>query len=293
MMKTALHILLLFALLPMAAGAREESLEERKQRIMRKYMRDRANLVQSDLVVPETESEDERVKDSKDYAKLEIEYEKEEGVAKPPAVPPRPVVKPQERNWLLEDMDAEADPYADPFSLGMEDETGGSYLSGWDSYGSGDAYSQSDRKQRRYTPAEESSYTRDSAYTASDRSSSRTSIFGRRQDESAYSSQLGPAQPRTFGVSPDTGLLNSPYVRRDQGAESDEVKSPFNTRQPDSTTYQSPFERQRQQQQQQRQQSQDEYKRVDPYQQWKDRNKTWDPTRDDAYLNELMNKDFP
>ena len=61
------------------------------------------------------------------------------------------------------------------------------------------------------------------------------------------------------------------------------------------TPYRSPYEtRQEQRQQPQEPESMQPqepgFSRQTPYQKWKDDNQGWDPTADDAYLNELMQR---
>jgi hypothetical protein len=56
--------------------------------------------------------------------------------------------------------------------------------------------------------------------------------------------------------------------------------------------YTNPYDTRRGQQQTpdggQRTQQQRQYYKPDAYQQWKERSKAWDPTKDDAYLDDLM-----
>ena len=83
-------------------------MEERKKRITRKYMRDRANISQSDMLVPEDFLENERVLDSEKYKHVKAGYERHETSEDTPPPPARrPARKRKNNNWLVEDMDTE------------------------------------------------------------------------------------------------------------------------------------------------------------------------------------------
>ncbi len=96
--------------------AQAETMADRKQRIMRKYMRERQDIMQSDLGVPDAAQEDSRVVESEQFKEPSLEFQRQKGgVAPPPSVRPLPVQQP-ERSWWLETAEMEEDPYADPFS---------------------------------------------------------------------------------------------------------------------------------------------------------------------------------
>jgi hypothetical protein len=115
-MNRNVYVLLIAAILASVLNAaRAETMAERKQRIMRKYMRERQDIVQSDFGVPDATQEDARVAESEQFKEPQVEFQRQQGgVAPPPATRPAPVQ--QERNWWLETAEMEEDPYADPFS---------------------------------------------------------------------------------------------------------------------------------------------------------------------------------
>ena len=123
-MREAVQILLLCVLIPMAGVAREESREERKQRIMRKYMREANVLSQCDWVVPDL-SENEAVADSEQFKDVELEFERHEAPMLPPPRIRRPRAQDDDGNWLSEAGAVDEfleDPYADPFALRTDDD---------------------------------------------------------------------------------------------------------------------------------------------------------------------------
>jgi len=52
MKRTVQTVLILTLLAPLCCVAREETMEERKQRIMRKYLRERSSIFQSPKIIP-------------------------------------------------------------------------------------------------------------------------------------------------------------------------------------------------------------------------------------------------
>ena len=90
MKKVFISFMALLFLLVSHAGA-EETLEERKQRIMRKYLRERIDIVSSGLTVDTGEIDDESVKDSEMMQVEDLEFERHEGgvVMPPPRQAPR------------------------------------------------------------------------------------------------------------------------------------------------------------------------------------------------------------
>lgn len=99
MKKVFISFMGLLFLLISHAGA-EETLEERKQRIMRKYLRERIDIVSSGLTVDTGEIDDESVKDSEMMQVEDLEFERHEGgVVMPPRQVPRPLPSQQENWW--------------------------------------------------------------------------------------------------------------------------------------------------------------------------------------------------
>ena len=307
-MNKPVQILLLIALFPMIGMAREETLEERKQRIVRKYLREDLAITQSDMVVPTDLPEDERIKDSEKFLDAEVDLQKHDASATPMMPPPqrpRPVPR-ADSNWLLdteETADA-SDPYADPFASSSMD-----FGSEWNTP-SEQRETGTSRRERSYSPYARSDSSRGmidgrsqqdpsasgqqqgSGYGSSSIYSGRSDLFGQsRQDErSTYESgvNLQNSRARTYGSDPSEGLLVSPYPQLDASSSREERKPGAQGYKP----YRSPYDQQREQRAQQRgsqvQPQKQEYKRSDSYQQFKDRNKTWDPTQDDAYISEMM-----
>ena len=149
--------------------AQAETMAERKQRIMRKYMRERQDIAQSDLGVPETpQEEDARVVASEQFKELlSPDFQRQEsGVAPLPAVRPMPVQQP-ERNWWLETAERVENPGANPFSSKTDGEKGsaGSW-SPWDRRDDSSAYGGAFGQQRD---------ERDDTYSSS---RDRSSIYG-------------------------------------------------------------------------------------------------------------------
>ncbi len=286
MMKRSVQILLLCALLPQFAFAREETLEERKRRIMRKYMRTSATVAESNLLIPVEElPEDEQLFDSEKFKEPQVEFKRHEmdRTTMPRPVPARRALPETEgRNWLLseEEMDEE-DLYADPFSRAEEPETPKSR-----------DYRRDDQldSSRRYTPSygwrkQEPAEPQTETYP-------RSSLFGTQPTESSASSfnlnyRSGTSAADDPLASPFSGATRPSdryRVREDQETKQQgfiPYRSPYQSQQPSRTPPYSGF---------QQQQEQEEFQRVDPYQKWKDQRKTWDPTKDDAYLDELMQR---
>jgi hypothetical protein len=94
---------------------------------------------------------------------------------------------------------------------------------------------------------------------------------------------LNPAT--TYGSSPSSGLFPSPFST----SGSTQPGSTQN-QSPGYDPYSNPFQIQRNDQRYNGgnlQPQQPEYSRPQPYQKWKDSNKKWDPSADDAYLDAL------
>ncbi|VGO15963.1 hypothetical protein PDESU_04552 [Pontiella desulfatans] len=315
MQRTVQILLLVALLLPMAGLAREETLEERKTRITRKYLRKRVNISQSDMIVPsDLPQEDERVAASEKYKQADdlLQQQQQPSTLPPPQVR-RPMPEEKESNWLLDDAAEElSDPYADPFAIGKPNDSTSDY---WALFGgrSKDSSSSSSSSRRgedsRYDPYASRSLDRygsgtdgrvNQGFDSYGRplqgsrygQSTQSGLYGQRQDSSVSDGTLGSR--RSYGSSPDSGLLldsfprtqssgSDAYRRYDSGSRETRGYTP---------TYQSPLQTRREQQRQQGAQDyqKKEYQQPNTYQQWKDRSKAWDPTKDDAYVDELMRK---
>ncbi len=279
--------------------SRGETMAERKQRIMRKYLRERQEVVQSDMQLPYVLEEDERVVDSEKYrADVDLTRRK---LPVPQQVPmARPVPVQAQNNWMLNQEESEFDPMADPFA---EDtgETAADRRKGW---------LEEWRKKQSERIAEREAATQEPYSYASGRDP-----YGSGQGTSGYSTQQGRystgyapygSQPQAgYNTIPSTGNGIGPYGTTsygsnpsgmlqfpDSGLGSDDSAD----RTPSSsgyTPYQSPYQKQMEERRKQTtpQQSQpQEFSRPTPYKQWKDNNKGWDPTADDSYLDELMRR---
>ncbi len=265
---------------------------ERKQRITRKYLRERQEMAESGLALPVDSQEDERITASEKFKEVELDLNRKSPAAPPPAPVVRAVPAQAQPSWMLED-DPDADPYADPFAPdegGGLDEGGSDWWTQWQMRqadraartpaGSGSGYSSADRDVYTYGDQTRSGYgyqqDRSSGYSYG---SPRTS-YGQRSDNS-----LGPYGSSRYGSSSSDGMLTLPPPSQ---SDADGLSgSSLSGAQPYKSPYQSQQDRSRQQQPRQQEES---FSRPAPYQQWKDRNKQWDPTADDAYLNELMRR---
>lgn len=305
-MNKSVQILLLIALFPMIGSAREETLEERKQRIVRKYLRENATVTQSDMIVPSELDEDERITDSEKFAEASVSLERQEVGAKPMVVPPpapRPVPR-ADANWLLQAADetAELDMFGNPVDSSADS---------WSSWRSTEAERTEDgisqRRTESYRREDQNSFgmrgqqstTRDTRYgtTPSTIRPRERDVFGRTatpQSESTPSSGYGlDRTPRTFGSSPDQGLLNNPFGQVRSPGEEDSLRSGT----PRSGTYQpyvSPYQKEREKRSQPTWSTQrsatEQNQRKDSYQKWKSRQNEFDPTADDAYINDMLKK---
>jgi|GEM_PF-3355256 len=308
-MTKSLHILLFLAVfLPLTGFSKEETMEERKQRIVRKYLREQATLTQSDILVPSDLPEDDAVKNSEKFKQPEINLKREESPAVPVLPPPRPrpVETKENANWLLEGLDTDADnPFAadDPYANNNENTPSDDYWSLWGGKPSRsesaagsrnerkgyNPYAQEDRSGQYMDPRSRSSFMEDSSRQSGRYVAGETDIFGRPKREVKPSGAFGVNNPsRSYGASPDAGLLTTPSAdtrssedRADRRKESgfQPYKNPFTT-ETDEQRLRGGATVPRN--------KQDTYRRPDAFQQWKERNKSFDPTKDDAYIDELM-----
>ncbi len=264
-----------------AAG---ETMDERKQRIMRKYLRERQDIIQSDIALPVAGAEDLQVLDSEKFRQKNVDLSREQGVT-----PPAPIVQPipvqVRKNWMFPDDASEFDPNADPFAMDTGEDLQDDrrdWLTEW-------RERQQERATQRVTePATTYDYTSGrSTYSSSD---SRYGYSGQQDRPAGYSSYGATTRPggnygyRSYGESP-SGMLKLP----------DTPVSPYNTQRsstPGYTPYGSSYETRQEQRRLQRVQppKQEEFSRPTPYQQWKSDNKDWDPTADDTYLDDLMRR---
>ncbi len=323
-MKQSVQILLLIVgLIPLFAGAREETMEQRKQRIMRKYLREKVAITYSELTVPDEEIVGEELIASEKFKQPQVDFKRQEvGSALPPPVRRRPTAPVQNSNWLLSENSELNDPYANPFApkdsaneLKKKDD--------WTSWG----------VDKNVSPYEETTrgnrFERSGSYGSSANSRAKTyeatqqGIFNPR-DQRAWSAEGQPSefqpgkssvwggrgqfgQPR--GVQPSESMdslslsrekisnpalnrtrLQTPFTRE---SPSQSGRSRFNSKSQSYTPYKSSFEAQREQRGQQwggYHGVQPEFQKKNSFQQWKDKSPVYNPTADDAYIQEMMPK---
>jgi len=312
-MNRNIHALLTIALIATTLHmAQAESMEERKQRIMRKYMRERQDIAQSDLGVPEADLEDARVLQSEQYKEQSVNFQREQGVTAPPPAY-RPVPVQQQRNWWLESAEMEGDLFSDPFASKADaEETSKSSWSPWGKRDDSSTYGGADDRQ--------SGWRRDDTYSSSastygSQGESSIGIYGSDATGDGYTSRWAPASrdrdrlPGIYGRQQtenrrtDSGLGDSSISRYDSSTSSGLTTSPFSTPSavqnwssqsqiPVYTPYRSPYDTESDDQFRRSgsslQPQQPQYTRPDNSQRWKDSNKAWDPTSDNPYLDELM-----
>ena len=317
-MNKSVQILMLLALFPMLGMAREETLEERKKRVVRKYLREEVTLTQSAMVVPSDLLEDERITDSEKFKGVDVDLQRQGASSTLVVQPPpqrRPAPRRTDRSWLLDDMDDATDAYGRPIDsyTAATMDSGDDLWSAWDGTSEKKTAQALDRQDRhsydqdrispygRQNPEKSANGGRNSQndlYGNQQNSrfgrpadSSRTDLFGRQRSE--YSSSLNLQGSRTpiYGSDPEQGMLISPLSKLNSSREG---RSTTERKQRQGyTPYQSPYDKQREQRGQKKKmqpQRQQEFKRPDSYQQWRKRNKTYDPTADDAYINEMMQR---
>ncbi len=286
---------------------------ERRQRIMRRYLRERSNIVQSDLEVPVARPEDEVLAESEQYKETQINLQHQAaGTPMPPPPPPRqPPAQTKNSNWLLA-----ADPLlSDPFSPADTKEapkktTDWSIREQEQSPYGGVQYESWFSRRNKEAPVENRSrYGSRQEGLSTSRGYNPFSFggnsFGTQQQETAPWSRkqegssgsgfgtLDLSRERTYNPNQNQDYLQSPLfplpspsANRSNGTK---------TKRQGYVPYKSPYETRRQQQQQQQRwggqnQQEQEYKRVNPYQEWKKRTPVYDPTDNDAFINEHMPK---
>jgi len=258
-------------------------MEERKRRIERRYRRERADLQQGDLVVPDfseaaLELESERFRDPSTL------LQKDTPVAPPPP-PPRLVPRPESRNWLLlEEADTESGQRANERGSrggvgrsGAYDPGSAGGLSGWRQEGGsllGDRGAES-------RPSVGPGSLRDTAPGGGTGVSGFgqgrsladglfTSPFGRPGVADPlprpFSQQAPASRPAPDPRSPNAGFIpfqgrNEP--RREAATTAPRVGEPS---------------------------IQQDFQRADPYQQWRKRNREIDPAKESTYLDELLRR---
>jgi hypothetical protein len=312
MMKHSVQTLLLAAcVVALDFSVQAETMEERKQRIMRKYLRERTTITQGGAMVPQEYAEDEMLAASDKFKQAEVDLQRQEpGVAPPPPPPRRPPPRTEDRNWLLAEDPELEDPYADPFAFNTEKDESGKKAdwTTWETERESSTYRGIQRETRfggrRGAPAVEQ--------PASIYESMRQGFSGMRDPRAAADEgmQQGFTQPgsrspytaggldlsqdKTYNSTFNQSRLQSPFPRAGEEREERSFGSGAQQRRDGYTPYKSPYQTQRDQRSQQwggYREPQQEFRKQDPFQTWKDKNPTrFDPTRDDAFIDEVMPK---
>ena len=316
-MKQSVQILLFIALLvPLLAGAREETMEERKQRITRKYLRERAEITYSEMAVPDVEAENTEVLASEIYKQPQVDLQRQEGgIAMPRPPVRRPTPRVENSNWLLAESPEIEDPYADPFAVN-DASSESAKKSDWTSWGrdrSSSTYNdqQAESRFNRRTDYESASQSffnpRDPRSSTTERFSSgfqqegssflNRSQYGQQQESSLFysSERLDLSREKTSKTTFTRNRLQSPYQQEAQSRSGQSIFSsgtPFQSE--GYTPYKSSFQIQQEQRKQEWGESsmvQPEFQKLNTYQQWKEKKPVkYDPTSDDAFIQEMMPK---
>jgi hypothetical protein len=311
-MKRSVQILLLaLFMFPLSGSAREETMEERKLRITRKYLRERTVLAQSESMVPMDGPEDEEVLDSEKFMEPQVSFERQEPGSAMPMPPPvrNPVPRPQNPNWLLAEDPELEDPYANPFAPKVEEEN--SSKRDWTTWAQ-DLERESSRSRaprdswyesRTMDPSAEQDngiYDQEQRNPFSPRNSqsfpagSLQPGYQQQDSRSPFPSEnLDLSKDRVFNPTFEQRRLSNPALRGQEEPEDRTFGSGSAFKQGGYIPYKSPYQTRREQQQQGSGSRipQQEYQQPNSFEQWKQKNPTrFDPTRDDAFIDEVMPK---
>ncbi len=320
-MKPSAQILLLIALLtPVLAGAREETMEERKQRIMRKYLRERAEITYSEMSLPDEEAEGKEILASEKFKQPQVDFQRQGGgAAIPPPVMRRPAPRVENSNWLLSETSEQDDPYADPFARKNSSDVLNAQTdrTGWDSQntsfetetpresrydrgGGSQTWGYGTAQQGFFNPKDPRTPSSESMWSTSQQEGSvwgSRSPFGRQQEiqRPASMNTLDLSREKTFNSPLNQTQLENPFPSEVQlNSRRSEFRTGRQTSSGVYTPYKSSFQTQREQRQQQwktHEETQPVYQKQNTFQQWKERNPVrYDPTADDAFIQEMMPK---
>jgi hypothetical protein len=319
-MKRNVQSLLLFTcVVPLLVQAGEETMEERKQRIARKYLRGRVDITYSEEVVPGADVEADDVLASEKFKEMEVDLERQEPGAVLPPPMRQPAPRTENRNWLLSEPEDSADPYADPYSRTDAKDEPEEYS--WETWGSErePAPYGSTQRESRYSPREYDSFYGEQS--GSYDSTRQEGSFGTRTSfgegsQPGFPQQWGRPSGSSEGQDPLRGnpfnsIFNPNRAERTVPPKTetpeDSFGSDWQSRTGGYTPYKSPYQTQREEQQErrggytpykspyqtQREQQQErwggynepkqEYQRQDPYQQWKKNQPQFDPMSDDLF----------
>lgn len=301
-------VLMVVCLVPLLSPAGDETMAERKQRIMRKYLRERSNISLSELEVPFVDPDADELADSEQFKETQVELQRHEGGSPLPPPPPRPLRQTVNSNWLL-DVDPLDAADSEEAEKSQQDRSGwgAQRRSGYDrldqadqspyslGYGSRQEEAGGLREYKSFSFGNDTSGFQRQGTVVGE---GAPRIFGQRPQEGSDGSGLGglnTPRDRTYNSTLNQGRLQSPFQRQPTPFATDRSVFGSGNTGAGYTPYKSPYETRRQQQQQQtwgqQNQPRQEYKPQNPYQNWKDRSADrYDPTADDAFINELMPK---
>lgn len=316
-MKRNVQILLLIAcMVPLLVQAKEETMEERKRRITRKYLRERTDMTYSDEVVPGDDVAAEEALADEKLNQADMEIERHEPGSRPPPPVWQPAPRTQNRNWLLSEPEEPADPYADPFA--QEDPEDEPKNEAWTTWGT--------ERESRYNESGYDSYygEQPGSYDSTKQgwtSDPRTSFgedmqsgFSQQRGQTFGSSEwLDQSRGNTYNSIFNQNRVQNPVPSGTETPVNPLYDSEWQPRTGTYTPYKSPYQMQREKQQEQRggytpykspyqtrrenQQKQwggysapeQEYQRKDLFQQWKTKNAApYDPMSEDAFIQKTM-----
>lgn len=308
-MKRSVQILLFATfMVSVFSAVGEETIEERKRRITRKYLRERMDLTYSDEVVPGESAEQEEVLASEIFKEPQVELSREEpGATVPPPRLPPPQMETENRNWLLSEPTETADPFADPFAVkDAEDEPKKNDWTTWGTereplpYGS--------RRENRFNGRNQEAYPEQQSQSYSPWR--QNGVFNPRAPVEESVQQQYPQQRNSY-ARPYDGINSTqesgydstfsrrpqqqnPFSRETSPSSTQSFVPELKPRAGSYTPYRSPYETQREQRKNQWNSygaPEQEYRRQDPYQQWKEKNHSpFDPMGDDVFINETVPK---
>ncbi len=280
-------------------------MEDRKKRIMRKYLRERIPIVESESMIPEDFIEEEGVVASEIFKQTDVALQRQEPSTiprPPPPSPRRPAPQVENPNWLLAVESEEVDPYANLFAppavdaeLGKQDD----WMITWGTQRDSSPYAGARRKDqfsRQKADAAANNYeeTQQGMFKSTAFSSDHLRLDVRpasaQEGRKLYGQQLqGLDLSRDKSIYPSLkqGRIQSPILHKTYGADK-RLESAKQDRAGKYTPYKSSYQKQREQQQERY--ILPEYQRPDPYQKWKKQNPSPDPLRKDAFIDELMPK---
>lgn len=296
-MKGIVQIVLIAGMmLPLCHVAQGETMEERKQRIQRKYLREKQDVTRLDMVVPTLEDDDDIIaaeKRKKNNSSAVLN--RQQASQRPAPVPVRPVQQ-DEPDWWQDYLAAGNDPYADPFAADSGDAANTRREDLWanwlrlqenqnatttvDPVDNSRIYGGQTPTRGLYDPGAVST-ERGSGYSTM---SGRGTGVGARTSDQRYNS---PGLYESRNDSIYTGTLPTAYG----SLEAESQRTPYVAPSSQARQLPSRFNSQTDQNQSPSTTIQPQPSQTTPYDQWQEqKSRSWDPTADDAYVNELMQR---